>query len=122
MPSGLRRFVPSDIGAFHCRRRHIGWERCGHGLTSRPVSLHLYKLLVLFGYSDRSAAASLAGDLHLRYCSARCAWKLPTWRLPDRGRVRELVTESVDGARVIGCVGVGGDLFPPSVSRALWFF
>ena len=33
---GLRRFVPCDIGANHCRLRHIGWERCGHGLTSRP--------------------------------------------------------------------------------------
>ena len=25
-----------SIGANHCRLRHIGWERCGHGLTSRP--------------------------------------------------------------------------------------
>ena len=33
---GLRRDVPCDIGANHCRLRHIGWERCGHGLTSRP--------------------------------------------------------------------------------------
>ena len=36
LPLGLRRFVPCDIGANHCRLRHIGWERCGHGLTSRP--------------------------------------------------------------------------------------
>ena len=36
LPFGLRRFVPCDIGANHCRLRHIGWERCGHGLTSRP--------------------------------------------------------------------------------------
>ena len=37
LPFGLRRFVPCDIGADHCRLRHIGWwERCGHGLTSRP--------------------------------------------------------------------------------------
>ena len=33
LPLGIRRF---DIGANHCRLRHIGWERCGHGLTSRP--------------------------------------------------------------------------------------
>ena len=33
---GLGRFVPCSIGANHCRLRHIGWERCGHGLTSRP--------------------------------------------------------------------------------------
>ena len=122
LPFGLRRFVPCDIGANHCRLRHIGWERCGHGLTSRPRESSsvdfLDKLLVLFGYPSGSAAALLSGVLPLRYCSARFAWKLPTWRLPDNGRVRELVTESVGGARVIGCVGVGRDLFPPSVSRA----
>ena len=33
---GLGRFVPCSIGANHCRLRHIGWEKCGHGLTSRP--------------------------------------------------------------------------------------
>ena len=36
LPGGLGRFVPCSIGANHCRLRHIGWERCGHGLTSRP--------------------------------------------------------------------------------------
>ena len=37
LPGGLRRFVPcSIIGADHCRLRHIGWEKCGHGLTCRP--------------------------------------------------------------------------------------
>ena len=36
LPFGLRRFVPCEIGAHHCRLRHIGWERCGHGLSSRP--------------------------------------------------------------------------------------
>ena len=33
---GLRRFVPCEVGANHCRLRHIGWDKCGHGLTSRP--------------------------------------------------------------------------------------
>ena len=32
----LGRFVPCSIGANHCRLRHIGWEKCGHGLTFRP--------------------------------------------------------------------------------------
>ena len=31
LPGGLRRFVPCSIGANHCRLRHIGWEKCGHG-------------------------------------------------------------------------------------------
>ena len=36
LPGGTRRFVPCDVGAIHCRLRHIGRERCDHGLTSRP--------------------------------------------------------------------------------------
>ena len=36
LPGGLGRFVPCSIGANHCRLRHVGWERCSHGLTSRP--------------------------------------------------------------------------------------
>ena len=35
LPGGLGRFVPCSIGANLCRLRHIGWEKCGHGLTSR---------------------------------------------------------------------------------------
>ena len=36
LPGGLGRFLPCSIGANHCRLRHIGWEKSGHGLTSRP--------------------------------------------------------------------------------------
>ena len=36
LPGGLVRFMPCHIGANHCRLRHLGWEKCGHGLTSRP--------------------------------------------------------------------------------------
>ena len=36
LPGGLGGFVPRAIGADHCRLGHTGWERCGHGLTSRP--------------------------------------------------------------------------------------
>ena len=74
--------------------------------------------MVLFGYPDRPADVLLAGDLPLRYCNTRFAWKLPTWRLPDRGRVRDLVVGSVDGARFLGFDRMGGDLFPPPVGRA----
>ena len=37
LPGGLGRFLPCRLGANHCRLRSIGWERCGHGLTSRPL-------------------------------------------------------------------------------------
>ena len=63
MLGGIGRFIPCGIGANHCRLRHIGWERCGHGLTSGPRESasegFFNELLVLFRYPPRSAAALL---------------------------------------------------------------
>ena len=85
-----------EIGANHCRLRRIRWERCGHGLTSRPGESasedFLNRLLILFGYPGGSAASLLAEGLPLRYCSARLACMFPNWKLPDNGHVFELVT------------------------------
>ena len=121
-PLGLWRFVPCNIGAHHCRLRHIGWERCGHGLTSRPRESasedSLNRLLVLFGFPSWSIAALLAGVLPLRYCSARFACKFPTWRLLDMGHVCELVTDSVVGDQVLGGAGIRRVSFPSSAGRA----
>ena len=36
LPGGLHRFVLCSVGANHCRLCHVGWEKCGHGLTSGP--------------------------------------------------------------------------------------
>ena len=95
LPGGLRRFVPCSLGANHCRLRHIGWEKCGHGLTSRPresaSELFFDELLGLFRYPPRSGRALLAVTLPLRYCAARFACKTPTWRLPVSGHVARLV-------------------------------
>ena len=86
LPGGLRRFVPCSSGANHCRLRHIGWEKCGHGLTSGPresaSELFLNELLSLFRYPPKSGRALLSGTLPLRYCAARFAYSTPTWRLP----------------------------------------
>ena len=93
---GLGRFVPCSIGANHCRLRYIGWEKCGHGRTSRPresaSELFLNELLTLFRYPPGSGRALLAGTLPLRYCAARFACKTPTWRLPVSGRVAYLIS------------------------------
>ena len=95
LPGGLGRFVPCSIGADHCRLRHIGWEKCGHGLTSRPresaSELFLNELLTLFRYPPRSGRALLNGTLPLRYCAARFDNSTPTWRLPVFGQVRGLI-------------------------------
>ena len=77
LPGGLERFVPCSIGANHCRLRHLGWERCSHGLTSRPresaSAPFSDQLLSLFHYHSGSSGALLAGTLPLRYCSFKFA-------------------------------------------------
>ena len=44
-------FVPCGIGPNHCRLRHTGWEKCGHGFTSRlrvTSSVHCLDKLMVF--------------------------------------------------------------------------
>ena len=105
LPGGIGRFVPCDIGANHCRLRHIGWEKCGHGLSSRSRESAseglLNELLLLFRYPSRLAAALLEGTLPLRYCAGRFASRIPTWRLPADGHVADLVAE---GGEEVGVV------------------
>ena len=103
--------MPCSTGANHCRLRHICWERCDHGLTSRPQESasepFLNELLTLFGYPSGSACALLAGTLLLRYCTTRFANRITTWRLPVPGHVACLVTPDFEvsggflGARVL---------------------
>ena len=115
LPGGLRGFVPCSIGADHCRLRHIGWEKCGHGLTSRPressSELFLDEFLGLFRYPPRSGRALLAGTLPLRYCAARFAYSTPTWRLPVSGHVARLVAiyceAAGDSGNEVPSLGVG---------------
>ena len=117
LPGGLQRFVPCSIGANHWRLRHIGWEKCGHGLTSRPresaSELFLNEVLGLFRYPPKSGRALLNGTLPLRYCVARFAYSTPTWRLPASGHVDCLVAAHSDsagdcGAEVVGVRVLGG--------------
>ena len=86
LPGGLSRFMTCSIGANHCRLRQKGWEKCGHGLISRPRESasvpFLDELLGLFRYNAGSGRALLAGTLPFRYCAARFARLTPTWRLP----------------------------------------
>ena len=101
LPGGFGRFVPCSIGADHCRLRHVGWERCGHGLTSRPRESasgpFLDQLLMFFQYPPRSSGALLAGPLLLRYCSTRFACRVPCWALPVPGHVAGLITAGGSG-------------------------
>ena len=70
LPGGLVSFQPCNIGANHCRLRHIGWEKCGHGLNLRRRETSsvncLNELLVLLAFPPWSGAALLEGTLPLR--------------------------------------------------------
>ena len=96
LPGGLGRFLTCQIGAHHCRSRHLGWEKCGHGLTSRPRETSdpafLDSLLEVFGYPARSGRLLLAGELPLRYYSGNFALRKPCWKLPGVGAVQALLT------------------------------
>ena len=116
-PAWFDRFMPFSIGANHCRLKHLGWERCGHGLTSRPrktaSDIFLNELLVFFRYPPGSAPALMAGNLSLKYCAAKFAGGKPTWRLPAFCQVARLVTHGeVAGvarcAREVGVAWVSG--------------
>ena len=106
--------MPCSVGADHCRLRHIGWEKCGHGLTSRPresasVSF-LDELLGLFRYPAGSGRALLAGTLPLRYSAARFACLTPTWRLPVPGYVVNLVAAHVGDDQEAPVADMGQDV------------
>ena len=114
LPGGLGRFLPGSIGANHCRLRHIGWDKCCHGLTSRPRETSsvwfLDELLVLFGYCAASGADLLAGTLPLWYFSESFARKVPTWRLPENGSVASFLAsgELVRGGPSALSAALGG--------------
>ena len=107
-------FLPGVIGANHCRLRHIGWDKCCHGLSSRPRETSsvrfLDELLVLFGYCAESGADLLAGVLPLRYSSRTFARKVPTWRLPVYGSVASFLAsgELVRGGPSALSAALGG--------------
>ena len=112
LPGGLGRFLPGRIGANHCRLRHVGWEKCCHGLTCRPRESSgegfLSDLLGLLGYPSGSGAALLDGSLKLRYNSFPFARKKPTWRLPTGGQVSGIVASFEYAPTAGGNLGSGG--------------
>ena len=94
LPGGLGRFLPCQIGTHLSRLRHLGWNQCSHGLTSRPLeSCHHHCLSAvcgILGYPKGSAAELLDGVLKLRCCTTPFSNRFPTWSLPPigNGRVR----------------------------------
>ena len=73
LPGGLSRFLPCDVGSHRSRLRHLGWNHCSHGLSSRPLEScnhqYLKALCGVLGYPKGSAAELLDGTLKLRCCT-----------------------------------------------------
>ena len=94
LPGGLGRFLPCQVGTHLSRLRHLGWNQCSHGLTSRPLESRHHRCLGavcgLLGYPKGSAAELLDGALKLRCCATPFSNRFPTWSLPPigNGRVR----------------------------------
>ena len=89
LPDGLGRFLPFGIGRHVSRLRHLGWNQCSHGLTSRPLeSCHHHCLKAVCGflvYPKGSALELLDGTLKLRHCTTLFTMQLPPWSLPRVG-------------------------------------
>ena len=73
LPGGLGRFLPCQLGSKMSRLRHLGWNQCSHGLTSRPLEschrLCLKAVCEVLRYPGGSAAELLGGTLKLRHCT-----------------------------------------------------
>ena len=89
LPGGLRRFLLCSLGSHMSRLRHLGWNQCSHGLTSRPLeSFHhqcLKAICGVLGYPKGSALELLDGTLKLRHCTDLFTNRFPPWSLPRLG-------------------------------------
>ena len=84
LPGGLGRFLPCAVCSHMSRLRHLEWNQCSHGLTSRPLETCHHECLKavcgVLGYPAGAAAELLDGSLKLRYCTTSFTKRfLPGW-------------------------------------------
>ena len=99
LPNYLEVLVGSclvGLVAHMSRLRHLGWNQCSHGLTSRPLeSCHhqcLKAVCGVLGYPEGSALELLDGTLKLRHCTTLFTMRFPPW---SSGLEMGVVTGSV---------------------------
>ena len=111
LSGGLGRFLPCNLGSHMSRLRHLGWNQCSHGLSSRPLeSCHhqcLEAVCGVLGYPKGSALELLDGTLKLRHCTEVFTMRFPPWSLPrvgNGGGKRQFVTlgHLIDGGSNTG--------------------
>ena len=115
LPGGIGRFIPGRIGENHSRLRHVGWQKCCHGLSCRPLETSgegvLSDLLSLLGYPGGSGAALLGGSLRLKYQTLPFARRKPTWKIPLNGGVANIIAAGGNNIDHEGDVFVVGGCF-----------
>ena len=88
---GLGRFLPCWLGSHMSRLRHLGWNKCSHGLTSRPlewnpVIINTFEAVYdVLGHPRGSALELLDGTLKLGHCTSLFTIRFPPSSLPRFG-------------------------------------
>ena len=80
--------MPRYLGPHMSWLRHLGWNQCSHGLSSRPLESchHQFQAVCgVLGYPEGSALELLDGTLKLRYCTEVFTMRFPPWSLPRVG-------------------------------------
>ena len=85
LPGGIGRFLPRGVGSHMSKLRHLVWNQCSHGPTSRPLeSCHhqcLKTVCGVLGYPIGSASELLDGTLKLRHCTTVFNTRFSPWSL-----------------------------------------
>ena len=81
LPGGISRFLPCGVGSHMSRLRHLGWNQCSQGLTSRPLEPCHHQCLEavckVLRYPKGSASELLDGTLKLRHCTTIFTMRFP---------------------------------------------
>ena len=106
LPGGLGRFLPCSLGSHMSRLRHLGWNQCSQGLTSRPSEPCHHQCLKavcdVLGYPKGSGSELLDCTLELRNCTTIFTTRFPPWSVPRVG--------NGSGKRQVGTPGHLSDL------------
>ena len=97
---GVGRFLPSGVVSHTSRLRHLGWNQCSHGLTSRPLESCHHQCLKaacgVLGYPKGSASELLDGTWKLRHCTTLFTMRFPS-PPPPHTHTRSLPRVGNDG-------------------------